>query len=296
MDLEFGCEDVFDSDNDSPTTAFPTLTFVSSAYAQLNDVNNVESGKLRENGSINSNKHALDDRDYHDESDGVDNDFSSSEQVKHCDIIKHENRDISASLNDILNNNEKNRNLNENHTFKSGNDVTRKSREDMVRRSRSARISNKDLEERTIYYEQPTISKIAVNRSYATGDSTFSVARRSPSPYPYTRTPVSYSQNEAPSGISPRSTIKDTSTLQNLNNERILKKMKRSDILLISWNYFSKFLYRICDEVHVSELFLMLCGCTCLALYIDLPPSTFILDILIALFIRMVLKFVLDVT
>lgn len=127
-----------------------------------------------------------------------------------------------------------------------------------------------------------SVAKISVNRSYAKGDSTFSIAVRSSSPYPpgFTNT-LSADSNQ----IKSRTELCD---LQNKNNNVIERRLQIDEIHqnksspgTVTW------------DNHVLELILLISGSTFLALCFDLPPWMFMLDILVALVIRVVLHILL---
>lgn len=137
------------------------------------------------------------------------------------------------------------------------------------------------------FVDPETVSVISVHRSYAKGDSTSSVARRSPSPLSRSRNPMTFKKNSRHCDINEFS---DTTTLQNMNNERILMKMnKQVPLSRKCFMYFRSLAAANTWEDHLIEILVLIFGSTFLALCFDLPPTTFIVDILLAMFIKLVL-------
>ena len=141
---------------------------------------------------------------------------------------------------------------------------------------------------------------ISVNRSYAKGNSTFSVAKRSPSPFSNSRKPMTnsnLSQSHFNMCRFPNNEGYDVSTIQNINNERILSRMKRN----------TQWCTRLWDRIHsavnitnvddyLSELCLCICGATFLALCLDIKPLSYVLLIVLAMVIKLLLSNLLHCT
>jgi len=140
--------------------------------------------------------------------------------------------------------------------------------------------------------DQDNVCEIAVNRSYAKGDSTFSVAKRSPSPM--SRRKRLGMNNGTNRRTSPhlnrqsQTTISDvTSTLQNINNERILCRLKRQNCWMTKlWNWFVKYAkVNNVDDLFL-EMLLLICASTFTSLMFDMCPSSHVFIILTVLFIK----------
>lgn len=195
--------------------------------------------------------------------------FLSSDEGK----TVSENKD---SVCDILNNNGK---TDVNKSDKNGWEVSEESRDI---------TATYQTEVKQMYCDPSSVSAISVHRSYATGDTTSSVARRSPSPFSRSQNLMSLPQN----GLD---LTNDTTTLQNLNNERILYRMnQKATFYHRSWCIFRSIATCTGWDDHLAELILLICGSTFLALCLDLPPTTFVMDIIIAMIVKFILSCVLD--
>ncbi|KAL4218272.1 hypothetical protein ACF0H5_023008 [Mactra antiquata] len=314
-------EDVFDDDDDDVLTPTPTtLTFVSSAYAQMidndehfndvtvkgndvtkkgdNNVSDKDCGKCEDrvvqNGTIVDNsktsnddkgsknseeigkRHRVQGRRHNDES--VTSEHTSRKEI-YCDKINNNNKDLQRNKNNDVN----------------INGVGVKSAKDDLPESEQSTYeacNSHQTEVKQRFIDPETVSVISVHRSYAKGDSTSSVARRSPSPLSRSRNPMTFNQNGRNCDMY---SSNDTSTLQNMNNERILMKMNRNVPLSSKClAYLRSIASTNSWEDHLIELFVLLCCGTFLALWFELSPSTFVKDILIALFIKFVLTEVLN--
>jgi len=140
--------------------------------------------------------------------------------------------------------------------------------------------------------DQDNVCEIAVNRSYAKGDSTFSVAKRSPSPMSRRkRLGINNGTNRRTSphlNRQSQTTISDvTSTLQNMNNERILSRLKRQNCWMTKlWNWFVKYAkVNNVDDLFL-EMLLLICASTFTSLLFDMCPSTHVFIIITVLFIK----------
>lgn len=296
--LEIECEDVFDSETEE--TIPGGLTFVSTAYAEVNEptqelMNSNNNKDTIQINAVNGTEGQLDlDTKYVDINSGFDNTNMPADEEQ-ADNLRRESEtrnSTNVSLTngtlktaskskdnvcDILNNNDKNISANKNEH--NGWAVTDGSHDTH---------STYQTEVKQLYCEPCTVSSISVHRSYAKGDTSSSVARRSPSPFSRSRNLMTYSQN----GLE---LCNDTSTLQNLNNERILHRMnQRATFYHRFWTIFRSLV--TCKESDDCwlEIILFVCGSTFLALCFDLSPTTFVLDIILALIVKVVLSYVLN--
>lgn len=141
------------------------------------------------------------------------------------------------------------------------------------------------------YDSKVDVSTISVNRSYATGDSTFSVAKRSLSPEVnsikqiFESTRIEHSKPEEKH---------DNPEIQKLDNEAVRYNMKRQyNLSNLTPTSFIKFASSDELEDNLSEVMLLFCGCTFLALMFDVTPTSFALGIFIALAIQFILMEIL---
>ena len=131
-----------------------------------------------------------------------------------------------------------------------------------------------------------TVSKISVNRSYAKGDSTFSVAVRSTSPYPPSdRNKLSaYSEQKMAIAVPQNNNAltagsQDTDEIYDKDSSPRNTPTYRENTL---W------------DNRMLELIFLVTGTTFLAVCFDLPPLTYILDVLMALIIWLVLRILIE--
>lgn len=135
---------------------------------------------------------------------------------------------------------------------------------------------------------------ISVNRSYARGNATFSVAkRRSSSPFSEPRKLTAiYGSCNCPQRC--RNETCDITTLQNLNNERLLREMRlRAQWCLPVLNEISTFFKIANINDHCWEIFLLLSASTFLALCIGIKPMVYVLTIVLFLIFRLLVLYVL---
>ncbi|XP_045181052.2 titin-like isoform X2 [Mercenaria mercenaria] len=284
-EFDVGSEDVFDTVADDTSTE--SLTFVSTAYAQMYDPATEPSKKYAQNNVC----FGLPNETVCDTEDIVHNSCTNNkekETVSNCSVpnevpndhnvttVNHET--ISASnetVCDIFNNNDK--------------EVTPTyERNGWTHTEESRDMQNThQTEVKQMFCDPNTIASISVHRSYAKGDSTSSVARRSPSPFSKSRNLMTCAHNGTYD-------FTDTTTLQNLNNERILHRMnQKSTCYHRCWCLFRSVATATNWEDYLAEIILLICGSTFLALCFDLAPMTFIIDIVIAMFVKLVLSLVL---
>ena len=309
--IQLDNEDVFDVDEDSDTPPTESLTFVSSAYAMLAN----DPDELRTCHVTYSNDHVTSVSTSCNESDNdeiFDSGFDSfnlsddsimyvdsktithgicfsnanittgyTHEVLSLETQKPENHESAMMCNAMTNNNNTEK-QNGNITWIENCQVLEEG--PCIQSPLNYASKNAD--------DQDNVCEIAVNRSYAKGDSTFSVAKRSPSPM--SRRKRLGMNNGTNRRTSPhlnrqsQTTISDvTSTLQNINNERILCRLKRQNCWMTKlWNWFVKYAkVNNVDDLFL-EMLLLICASTFTSLMFDMCPSSHVFIILTVLFIK----------
>ena len=307
--IELGNEDVFDVDEDLDTPPTESLTFVSSAYAMLaNDPDELHTCHVTPiNDHVTSVLSSFNENDNDETFDSGFDSFNMSDdsimyvdsktiahgicfsnanirtgnthEVPNLETQKPENHESARMCNTMTNNN---------NTEKQNGNITWI---DNCKVLEEGPCIQSPLNYASKYVDdQDNICEIAVNRSYAKGDSTFSVAKRSPSPMSRRkRLGVNNGTNRRTSphlNRQSQTTISDmTSTLQNLNNERI--RLKRQNCWMTKlWYWFVKYAkVNNVDDLFL-EMLLLICACTFTALLFDMCPSTHVFIILTVLFIK----------
>ncbi|XP_060592101.1 muscle M-line assembly protein unc-89-like isoform X2 [Ruditapes philippinarum] len=279
-ELGIGCEDVFDTEVDNAMSG--SLTFVSAAYTHMCDpASKINSSNTEVNGLLETRNIRLpdvgvdcaaDSLNMYEEA-NVKNEFSELHPTQTVCKKDHLSEESSATC-DMLNNNDKD--IAGNYA---SNDWEQPSH------SQTNLIHQTALKSK--YCDPSSVSIISVHRSYAKGDSTSSVARRSPSPFSQSRSSINGVNNC-------HSDCTDTSTLQNLNNERILHRMnKETSLCHKCWHLLCSFATTTKWENYLWEIIFFISGSTFMALCFDLPPTTFIYYILVAMCVKMALYLVL---
>ncbi|XP_052764030.1 uncharacterized protein LOC128205972 isoform X2 [Mya arenaria] len=139
----------------------------------------------------------------------------------------------------------------------------------------------------SIYDNNPeNVSEIAVNRSYARGNSTFSVAKRSPSPFSTRRKgPVVLK----PAGAGLKESLDPNSpALQNKNNEIILNKLnKQNSWPKKTWDCVVK--HGKITEVDdlLLDMMLLVCATTAGALLLDISPSSHVANVMFVMLAKL---------
>ncbi|XP_052235128.1 uncharacterized protein LOC127847337 isoform X2 [Dreissena polymorpha] len=144
------------------------------------------------------------------------------------------------------------------------------------------------------YDESEPVTSISVHRSYATGSSALILAKRSPSPFSCRSVRRSPLSSQTGSEVS----APDVSHLQNLNNERILRKMQGQrmhvDFIARVWKYCAKNTNHCTWDDILVELIFLICAGTYVALVFDVAPSYFVLAVILILLLKLVATHVLQ--
>ena len=277
-DLEMGSEDVFDDEDDIQTT----LNFDNSKYNSIDNVDNtVNHGNVDNIVDLNRNcviskTVERDKRESNLDKETVDialnaNEVASRfrETLKHLpDIV------IGKDSNEISDTGQKPKQ--DPFRDKIGDMKDNKNTDDSVNNNTAKPVAippkTLDLNPKTEFKsDDSSVSRISVNRSYAKGESTFSVATRSSSPYP-PDFKKNLKQNESKENLS---------ALRNKNNGATEKNLKTDSVCLTRSSPDS-----VTWDDHVLEIVLMISGSTFLGLCFDLPPWLFMLYVFVALLIR----------
>ena len=282
-DLEMGSEDVFDDDSEIQTS----LTFVSSDSPNKESIENICDQNKNCITSLVSDR---DKKGTHLEKEKVNISLNANEVASRFqqslktlpEIVK---RKESSETNDLDTGQKpkhepfRDKASEKNEKAKIKHDSVSKSMNDKpvaVPPKTLDIVANRNLNAGDEELAEP-VAKISVNRSYAKGDSTFSVAVRSSSPFPA----------DLLNRISADESTTEETDSQNKNNDRIEKRLKLDDVTESSPG-------NVTWDDHVLELILLISGSTFLALCFDLPPWMFTLDVLVVLLIRFVLHFLLQ--
>ena len=273
-----GSEDVFDDEDDIQTT----LNFDNSKYNSIDNVDNtVNHGNVDNIVDLNRNcviskTVERDKRESNLDKETVDialnaNEVASRfrETLKHLpDIV------IGKDSNEISDTGQKPKQ--DPFRDKIGDMKDNKNTDDSVNNNTAKPVAippkTLDLKPKTEFKsDDSSVSRISVNRSYAKGESTFSVATRSSSPYP-PDFKKNLKQNESKENLS---------ALRNKNNGATEKNLKTDSVCLTRSSPDS-----VTWDDHVLEIVLMISGSTFLGLCFDLPPWLFMLYVFVALLIR----------
>ena len=282
-DLEMGSEDVFDDDAAENQTS---LTFVTSDYAneeQLDNICDQNRNCLRpgQRGVEQSNTSDKDSVDISLNANEVASRFQDSLK-KLPDVVVHK---VTSETNNLdtgqKSDNQSLSNANTTEQF------TDKIDDSLNNNTEGKPIPPKTLDLPTNNNEgldSGTVSKIAMHRSYATGDSTFSVAVRSGSPYPPSIRHKHCDDTRWKTGAP----VQGTTDGQFTNNLKADKPCIQENS---SYNCNPSRSFPL--ENYMLEIMLFLSGATFFALFFDIPPHTFILEVLLALIIRLTLRFIM---
>lgn len=301
-DLEVGCEDVFEVE--PVVLSLQSQTFVNTAsteqWAKEREntqcsVNESPSSVRKGQKSSDVSRHiGCDVMTNSDVSDGItshvldskcencivngcvsNSDVNAKRKCANCDLVRQ------SSPTDITNNNtmENKTNLNNSSQCETENS------------------SSLDKRPKTLCFGEP--ETISVNRSYARGNSTFSVAKRSPSPFSSSRKHITQGSSSNGSTYLCRhqscdnnTSSYDTSTLQNLNNERILNRMRQNTKRCAwLWDKFAGFVKDVNFNDNLLEVVLFICGSTFLALWFDIKPSSFVFEIVLVMLVKLVFSY-----
>lgn len=277
-DLEIGCEDVFESETEVPLVQSLTFENTNSTGTMKGDDENKNSSKNKMCGSENVNR-KLGNSVYTSLCNNCLND-----NVSYCNgkLNETENCDDQMRSDDVKTSDVRNNNTTDNSM------VWKENSASLTCAKQSDKTKTNTSEERKYVICEKEPQMISVNRSYARGNSTFSVAKRCPSPFPTSRKLVIDSDlfHSHLSGY-------DVTTLQNISNERILSRMKRKTQWCAGlWERVTSLVNVTNLEDHVWEVFLLLCGTTFLALCFDIKPLTYMFTIMLAMMMKLILSYV----
>ena len=278
-DLEMGSEDVFDDDAAENQTS---LTFVTSDYAnkeQLDNICDLNRNCLRpgQRGVEQLNTPDKDTVDISLNANEVASRFQDSLK-KLPDVVVHK---VTSETNN-LDTGQKS----DHHSL--SNASTTEQFTDKIDDSLNNNTEGKPIPPKTLDLptnineglDSGTVSKIAMHRSYATGDSTFSVAVRSGSPYPPSIRHKHCDNTRRKTGAPVHGT-----TDRQITTDKVCLQENSSHNCNPSRSFPL--------ENYMLEIMLFLSGATFYALFLDIPPHTFILEVLLALVVRLILRFIM---
>ena len=277
-DLEMGSEDVFDDEDDIQTT----LNFDSSRYNRTDNVDNIVNHGNVDN-VIDVNRNCVINKTVERDKTGpnlekgtVDIALNANEVAsRFLDTLKHLPEIVIAKdSNEISDTDQKHKqdpfrdkvgDMKENkHTDDSVNNNTDK--------PNPIPPKTLDLKQTTgLEADDCSVARISVNRSYAKGESTFSVATRSSSPYP-PDFKTTMKQNEPQEHGSVLRNRNNGATDKNIITDSV--RPTENSTGCVTW------------QDHVLEIVLLISGSTFLGLCFDLPPWLFMLYVFVALLIR----------
>lgn len=273
-----GSEDVFDDENDQTT-----LNFNSCSSANNSNVNtateqnsNVDNMTDENRNCVLENHNDKETKELNMEKESVDITLSAEEVASRFqrslpDIIKSKGKNYKSDLD-----------TGQKHNHEPFRDKINK-KEDTSYNIEDTKNNNTakpvaippktlDIKPEGVFKEDHgSVAKISVNRSYAKGECTFSIATRSSSPYP----PCPMTD------LKKTESQKHVSHLENVTKSVGLVKVTESSSECVTW------------DDHVLEIVLLISGSTFLALCLDLPPCLFVINVIVALFIRVFLNFLL---